>query len=72
MSKQMRIATPIWEELIPLSLPFLMLLVTKESVLNVLSTWILIIIFSSFIFGVIGINAAHHHPRIYHHGDKPR
>uniref|UniRef100_A0A6M2DY45 Putative delta 6-fatty acid desaturase/delta-8 sphingolipid desaturase n=1 Tax=Xenopsylla cheopis TaxID=163159 RepID=A0A6M2DY45_XENCH len=64
--------TPLWENFIPLTLPFMMFLATGANIFTVLSTWILIIIFSSFVFGIIGINAAHHHPKIYHHGDKPR
>lgn len=37
-----------------------------------LVTWMKIILVGSFHFGIVGLNAAHHHPDIYHDGDVHR
>ncbi|PSN47115.1 Cytochrome b5-related protein [Blattella germanica] len=34
--------------------------------------WVWIVCVSSFIFGFLGFNGAHHHPNIFHDGDTPR
>ncbi|XP_024085522.1 cytochrome b5-related protein-like [Cimex lectularius] len=34
--------------------------------------WNVILLLASFFFGVIGLNAAHHHPELFHDGDEPR
>jgi hypothetical protein len=34
--------------------------------------WTWIVLVSSFVFGFIGVNAAHHHPELFHDGDAPR
>lgn len=49
-----------------------MILVSSNSVLQVLLQWFRIIGVSSFLFGIIGINAAHHTPNILHDGDAIR
>lgn len=46
-----------------------MYFVTSAPVLLILKYWILILLSASFIFGVIGLNAAHHHPEVAHEGD---
>ncbi|XP_066905351.1 cytochrome b5-related protein isoform X3 [Halyomorpha halys] len=58
-------------ELIPLAIPASMLL-SGVPVLHALIWWSIIILSASFIFGFIGLNAAHHHPNIHHDGDEPR
>lgn len=40
--------------------------------LPVIGRWLGIILWASFLFGVIGLNAAHHGPYIYHDGDALR
>ncbi|KAG8255150.1 heme binding [Homalodisca vitripennis] len=60
------------QDLISLVLPTAMLLVGRVPVLDVILMWTYINMISSFWFGVIGLNAAHHHPEIFHYGDKPR
>ena len=44
----------------------------KNEIFNVILMWIYIITVSSFIFGVIGLNAGHHHPENAHEGDELR
>lgn len=39
---------------------------------NLLLQWFRIVGMASFLFGLIGLNAAHHIPRIYHDGDAHR
>jgi hypothetical protein len=34
--------------------------------------WIWVVGVTSFIFGFLGFNGAHHHPDIFHDGDAPR
>uniref|UniRef100_A0A1B6H6A9 Cytochrome b5 heme-binding domain-containing protein n=2 Tax=Homalodisca liturata TaxID=320908 RepID=A0A1B6H6A9_9HEMI len=60
------------QDLISLVLPTAMLFVGRVPVLDVILMWTYINMISSFWFGVIGLNAAHHHPEIFHYGDKPR
>lgn len=61
-----------WDDLVPLIVPITMYLVSGSPLLQVLKYWILILIAASFLFGVIGLNAAHHHPEITHEGDPVR
>lgn len=49
-----------------------MVLTTDVSILTVLVRWLLIVSVSSFIFHLIGLNAAHHDPKILHEGDAQR
>ncbi|KAF5293584.1 hypothetical protein FQA39_LY03069 [Lamprigera yunnana] len=44
----------------------------RASLIDVLKMWLFIISLGSFVFGMIGVNAAHHHPEIFHEGDAPR
>ncbi|XP_075220365.1 cytochrome b5-related protein-like isoform X1 [Lycorma delicatula] len=60
------------EDLICIALPTTMYLFSGSNLLICIISWLWIITFSSFIFGVIGFNVAHHHPDIFHEGDKPR
>lgn len=59
------------KELIPLIIPLAMIL-CNVSVITSTVWWIGIILMSSFMFSLIGLNAAHHHPEIFHDGDEPR
>ncbi|XP_026479660.1 cytochrome b5-related protein-like [Ctenocephalides felis] len=67
-----RLHTPLWQEVIPFSLPLAMLLTSSLPVISTLKIWLMIVVIASFFFGVTAFNAAHHHPEIYHHGDTPR
>lgn len=49
-----------------------MYFVTGAPIYQVLQYWIMILMAGSFCFGIIGLNAAHHHPDIVHEGDAIR
>lgn len=49
-----------------------MIALSSSSVTEILLQWSRIIGIGSFIFGLIGVNAAHHTPSIYHDGDAAR
>lgn len=53
---------------IPFFLPVLMSFFTPNF-FTAVKLWLLIIMATSFIFSIIGFNAAHHHPDIFHDGD---
>lgn len=57
---------------IPFAIPLAMYIFSGASLFKVIGMWILIVLLGSFIFSVIGFNAAHHHPDIFHEGDTPR
>lgn len=59
-------------DLIPLSVPLVMYIFGNPNIWIVLKIWFQIITTGSFIFGLIGLNAGHHHPDIVHEGDKLR
>ncbi|XP_054290732.1 cytochrome b5-related protein-like isoform X2 [Macrosteles quadrilineatus] len=59
------------QDLIGFLLPTVTILIGGVSVLQALKMWIFITLVGSFFFGVIGVNVAHHHPDIFHYGDKP-
>ncbi|XP_004524830.1 cytochrome b5-related protein [Ceratitis capitata] len=61
-----------WHDIIGLTLPLFMLLVGQVSTLTVIRQWVVIVGLASFIFGVIGLNAGHHDPKIFHDGDAHR
>lgn len=61
-----------WETLLPFTLPLLSWFVTKQSVLFCIIMFIWIIVVASVHFGIVGVNAAHHHPDIFHDGDATR
>ncbi|XP_055372201.1 cytochrome b5-related protein-like [Condylostylus longicornis] len=61
-----------WDELIGFILPISMYLFTKASIIEVFLYWILLVTACSFIFVLIGLNAAHHSPDIIHDGDAIR
>lgn len=59
-------------DLLPFLIPACMYLFGGTTLLYTLLMWGWIVFFSSFHFGVVGLNAAHHHPNIFHDGDTPR
>lgn len=61
-----------WHDFIGLSIPFLMFLTADVSILTALFRWLLIVSVASFMFHIIGLNAAHHDPKILHEGDAHR
>ncbi|XP_073821726.1 cytochrome b5-related protein-like isoform X3 [Musca autumnalis] len=63
-----------WHDIIGFSLPLLMLLVSQaSSPLSIFIQWFRIIVLSSFLFGLIGLNTSSHHaPDISHDGDALR
>ncbi|XP_055634620.1 cytochrome b5-related protein [Toxorhynchites rutilus septentrionalis] len=58
------------DDMIALILPTFMYLVESSCVWSVLKMWIYITLATSFFFGLVGKNAAHHHPEIFHAGDE--
>ncbi|KAJ8923278.1 hypothetical protein NQ315_001835, partial [Exocentrus adspersus] len=72
----MQIGTPgtefTWPILLPFTVPLLMMLVTKESLVFCSGMFLWIIIIGSVHFGIVGLNAGHHHPDVFHDGDTAR
>ncbi|XP_067013447.1 cytochrome b5-related protein isoform X2 [Anabrus simplex] len=63
---------PRKEDFIPLIYPLVIYSYGVCSVRESIIMWLWIITVASFCFGCIGLNAAHHHPEIFHDGDAPR
>lgn len=59
-----------WDHLIPLALPITMFYFGQRDLLVVLKLWFVITSMSSFLVGVFGLNAGHHHPDVTHEGDE--
>lgn len=59
------------EEFIPFTIPFVMFVFCQDLWL-VLKMWTFIVAVGSFHFALVGLNAAHHHPAIFHDGDYVR
>ncbi|XP_072746217.1 cytochrome b5-related protein-like isoform X1 [Anoplolepis gracilipes] len=57
-----------FRDIIPLLLPLSMSLLAPK-ILVALKLWLIMVLLSSALFGLIGFNAAHHHPDIFHDGD---
>lgn len=57
-----------FRDLVPFFLPLLLCTVAPNPV-SAFKSWLMIIFCGSFVFFCIGINAAHHHPDIFHDGD---
>ncbi|XP_050457097.1 cytochrome b5-related protein-like isoform X2 [Cataglyphis hispanica] len=57
-----------FRDFVPFVLPLLMSLVAPK-ILVALKLWLIMLLISSALFGLIGFNAAHHHPDIFHDGD---
>lgn len=58
------------DDMITFIMPTLMYLVESSCLFGVLKMWMFIVLVASFCFGLIGLNAAHHHPEIFHSGDQ--
>lgn len=58
------------DHLIPLALPLAMFYFGTADFLLVLKHWAIITAFCSFMVGVVGLNAGHHHPDVAHEGDE--
>jgi hypothetical protein len=58
------------DHLIPLVLPLAMFYFGKSEVLIVFKFWMIIISTCSFLTGLVGLNAGHHHPDVTHEGDQ--
>lgn len=61
-----------WHDFICFTIPITMLFLSPASFGTVLLQWLQIIAMSSFLFGLIGLNASHHDPKIHHDGDANR
>lgn len=61
-----------WHDIISLSIPLAIYISSGWPVLLCLRQWLFITSIASFAFCIIGLNAAHHDPRIYHEGDASR
>ncbi|XP_020287163.1 cytochrome b5-related protein isoform X2 [Pseudomyrmex gracilis] len=57
-----------FRDFVPLLLPLSMSLIAPNVFVGI-KLWLLMMVLSSFFFGLIGFNAAHHHPDIFHDGD---
>lgn len=55
--------------LVPLIIPTVMTIFGNPDLNQVLKLWMLMVLVASFAFTFIGLNAAHHHPELYHEGD---
>nr|CAD7571279.1 unnamed protein product [Timema californicum] len=53
-------------------IPVVMMLCGGSGLKDTLLLWTTVLISSSFFFGLIGLNAGHHHPEVFHDGDTPR
>lgn len=40
--------------------------------MKIINLWFIALAFEGFLFAFVGLTAAHHHPDIFHEGDKPR
>ncbi|XP_017014055.2 cytochrome b5-related protein [Drosophila takahashii] len=61
-----------WDDLIGFTLPIFLYFSTGVGLLASLASWQIIVAVGSFIFGLVGLTAAHHDPRILHDGDTQR
>lgn len=62
----------VWEEFIPFILPATMYMFSGQTLISSFLMWNYIVLVASLHFGIVGLNAAHHHPKIFHDGDTPR
>ncbi|CAG2067495.1 unnamed protein product, partial [Timema podura] len=53
-------------------IPVVMMFCGGSGLKDTLLLWTTVLISSSFFFGLIGLNAGHHHPEVFHDGDTPR
>ncbi|XP_057671432.1 cytochrome b5-related protein-like [Diorhabda carinulata] len=55
-----------------LILPIFMFITGKQTIFYTVLMWCFILLVGSYIFTLIGLSAAHHHPDVFHDGDTPR
>ncbi|XP_021912902.1 cytochrome b5-related protein-like isoform X1 [Zootermopsis nevadensis] len=60
------------EDLIPFFPLLVMYTYSGTTFVNAFVMWCWIVVVASFFFSLNGLNAAHHHPDIFHDGDAPR
>lgn len=61
------------DELIPLAVPIIMWLFGGDySIMMTLKMFLIIVLAGGFVYGIVAINAGHHHPEIVHDGDAIR
>jgi hypothetical protein len=60
------------EDLIPFIPLFVMYEYSGSTFIDTFIMWCWIVLSASFFFSLNGLNAAHHHPEIFHDGDVPR
>ncbi|XP_045477172.1 cytochrome b5-related protein-like isoform X2 [Harmonia axyridis] len=61
-----------WETLLPFTILFVQYFGTEQSFLSCVIIFSFIIGCASVHFSIVGVNAAHHHPMLFHDGDAPR
>ncbi|CAG9826094.1 unnamed protein product [Diabrotica balteata] len=61
-----------YTDLTYLILPAFMALTGGATITQTLIIWAFIMLMGSFVFTLIGLHAAHHHPDVFHDGDTPR
>lgn len=66
----LKTATPV--DALCLLTPALLYICSSHGLGAALILWAGVMGSGSFVFGLIGLNAAHHHPDIFHQGDTPR
>ena len=66
--------TVYMDDFIPFPVPIIMWLLggADHSFLCALKMFLIIILAGGFVFGLVAINAGHHHPEIVHDGDAIR
>lgn len=61
------------DEFLPFIIPLVMYLFGGDhSLASTLKLFLFVVMSGSFLFGVIGLNAGHHHPEVIHDGDAVR
>ncbi|XP_035909709.1 cytochrome b5-related protein-like [Anopheles stephensi] len=57
------------DDLIPFFLPAFMYATNPDRIGVILQMWLFVVLIASFLFGLIGLSAGHHHPKALHSGD---
>lgn len=61
-----------WQNILPFSIFLMMTMLPGSSFEQSSWMYLWIMTTSSFFFTLVGVNAAHHHPNLFHDGDAPR
>lgn len=61
-------------DILPFMLPAIMYMFGNDDdlLMTIIKTWLKIVLFSSIMFGFIGLNAGHHNTETVHDGDSIR